>query len=198
MLCCRFCGLLEASVAAHERARELDPQVQTSVSHTYYQLGDYDAALDHVSVGAWAIKGMTLGTISRTADAREAFQNLEQSESPPPMRAFVTAWRALFEDKREESLRAAEQSIEHYLDPEGMFYMGLIMARLGESKRALTVLTECISRGFCSPTVLQSNPWFDALRPSKEFKCLVKRAEEIVAGTYKVFQSAGGPEVLAI
>jgi TolB-like protein len=46
VLVCRYCGLLEASVAAHERARRLDPQIKTSVRHTYWLLGDNDRALD--------------------------------------------------------------------------------------------------------------------------------------------------------
>jgi len=39
VLVCRYCGLLEASVAAHERARVLDPQIFTSIRHTYWLLG---------------------------------------------------------------------------------------------------------------------------------------------------------------
>ena len=177
VLCCRFCGLLEASVTAHERARKLDPQIATSVSHTYYQLGDYDSALSNIAVGAWAIEGMTLGTIGRTAEASEAFRKVEQSGVPGPMRAFVTAWRAMFEENRQESLDAAEQCIQHYLDPEGVFYMGLIMAHLGESERALIVLSECMDRGFCPVHVLLRNPWFDDLRSTTQFKKLVMRAE---------------------
>lgn len=197
VLCCRFCGLLEASVAAHEHARKLDPIVATSVGHTYYQLGDYDRAFSNIAVGAWAIEGMTLGTIGRTAEASQAFQKVEQSRAPAPMRAFVVAWRAMFEGNRQESLNAAEQCIQYYLDPEGVFYMGLIMARLGESKRALTVLTECIGRGFCSPTVLKSNSWFDTLRAGKEFKRLLEDAEKALNQAHKIFQSSGGFDVLA-
>jgi len=177
VLCCRFCGLLKASVTAHEHARKLDPQIATSVSHTYYQLGDYDSALANIAVGAWAIEGMTLGTIGRTAEASEAFRKVEQSGVPVPMRAFVTAWRAMFEQNRQESLAAAEQCIQHYLDPEGVFYMGLIMAHLGESERALTVLSECMDRGFCPVHVLLRNPWFDDLRSTAQFNELLKRGE---------------------
>ena len=42
---CRFCGLLSASAAAHERARPLDPQIATSVRHTYWLMGDITRAL---------------------------------------------------------------------------------------------------------------------------------------------------------
>ena len=39
---CRYVGLLDASVAAHEEARRLDPTIQTSVLNTYAALGDYE------------------------------------------------------------------------------------------------------------------------------------------------------------
>src|SRR5690348_18203579 len=39
---CRYCGLLDASIAAHERARRLDPRINTSVMHTWGMQGDYE------------------------------------------------------------------------------------------------------------------------------------------------------------
>ncbi|MGH9968113.1 MAG: winged helix-turn-helix domain-containing protein [Pyrinomonadaceae bacterium] len=197
VLCCRFCGLLEASVAAHERARELDPQIATSVSHSHYQLGDYGNALRDVAVGAWGIVGMTLGTMGRTADGVSAFRNLEQSRMPVPMRAFVGAWRAMLEGNRQESLDAAERCIRHYLDPEGVFYMGLIMAHL-ESERALSVLGDCMDRGFSSVHVLLRNPWLDGLRSTARFSELIKRGEARFVEADEAFRSAGGPKVLVV
>ncbi len=196
VLCCRFCGLLDASVVAHERARELDPLIATSVSHTFYQLGDYDSALGNVAVGAWGIVGMTLGTMGRTVDGLAAFRNLEQSGMPVPMRAFIGAWRAMLEGNHQASLAAAEQCIQHYLDPEGVFYMGLIMAHLGEFERALTVLSECMDRGFASVHVLRRNPWFDGLRSSAQFIDLIKQAEARFVAADEVYRSAGGPQIL--
>ena len=38
----RFCGLLEASLAADRRARRIDPAVRTSVHYTHWMLGDYE------------------------------------------------------------------------------------------------------------------------------------------------------------
>ncbi|MEP6636856.1 MAG: hypothetical protein ABJB97_09040, partial [Acidobacteriota bacterium] len=196
VLCCRFCGLLEASVAAHERARNLDPQIATSVSHTYYQLGDYASALRHIAVGSWGIAGMTLGTMGRTGDGLAALRKLEQSGMPGPMQAFVGAWRAMFEGNRQESLDATERCIQHYLDPEGIFYMGLIMAHLNESERALTVLSECMDRGFSSAAVLRRNPWFDGLRSTARFNELLKRSEALLVESEEAYRSAGGPLVL--
>lgn len=198
VLCCRFCGLLDASVAAHARARKLDPLIATSVSHTYYQLGDYDSALANVAVGAWAIVGMTLGTMGRSTDGLAAFRKVEQSGMPVPMRAFVGAWRAMLEGKREESLAATERCIQHYLDPEGVFYMGLIMSHLGESERALTVLGECMDRGFSSVHVLRRNSWFDGLRSCAQFNDLLELAEAHFVEADELYRSSGGPQVLGI
>ena len=36
----RYCGLLDASVAAHRRARQLDPTIATSIHHTWWMLGE--------------------------------------------------------------------------------------------------------------------------------------------------------------
>ena len=198
VLCCRFCGLLEASLAAHERARTLDPQIATSVSHTHYQLGNFEEALRDVAAGSWAIQGMSLGTIGRNADAVTVFRNLEGSAIPTPMRAFLTAWRAMFEGNCAESLDAAEQCIKQYLDPEGVFYMGLIMAHIGPTDRALEVLHESLDRGFSSFDVLKRNPWFDNLRSTPGFSDLLKRAETRFIEADAAYRGADGPRVLGL
>ena len=116
---------------------------------------------------------------------------------PVPMQAFIGAWRAMFEGNHRESLDAAERSIQQYLDPEGVFYMGLIMARLGESERALTVLSEGMDRGFSSVHVLLCNPWFDTLRSTAQFNELLKRGEACFVAADEVYRSAGGPQLLS-
>ena len=139
---------------------------------------------------------MTLGTMGQTADGLAALRNLERSRMPVPMQAFIGAWRAMLEGNRGESLDAAEQCIQHYLDPEGVFYMGLIMAHLGESERALTVLSESMDQGFSSVDVLRRNPWFDGLRSTTKFKELIKRGEASFVEADEMFRSAGGAQVL--
>ena len=42
---CRYCGLLDASIAACERARSLDPAVVTSVAQTFFLQGRWDQAI---------------------------------------------------------------------------------------------------------------------------------------------------------
>jgi len=45
---CRFCGLLEAAVAAHHRAEQLDRHILTSVDHAWWHLREYDRVLEYV------------------------------------------------------------------------------------------------------------------------------------------------------
>jgi hypothetical protein len=40
---CRYCGLLDASVAAHERAIDLEPKLKTSIIHTWAFQGAHQA-----------------------------------------------------------------------------------------------------------------------------------------------------------
>jgi hypothetical protein len=70
------------------------------------------------------------------------------------------------------------------------------MARLGESNRALAVLSECIDRGFSSVRVLERNSWLDSLRSSVQFSELLKRSEERFVEAAGAFCSAGGPTLL--
>ena len=42
VVACRFCGLLEASLAADRRARRIDPGVRTSVHYTHWAMGNYE------------------------------------------------------------------------------------------------------------------------------------------------------------
>ena len=42
MTTCRYCGLLDASVAAHERAIGLEPKLKTSIIHTWAFQGAHD------------------------------------------------------------------------------------------------------------------------------------------------------------
>lgn len=48
----RYCGLLDASVAAFEKAQRLDPNVVTSVCHTFWMLGDVRRAVETERQGA--------------------------------------------------------------------------------------------------------------------------------------------------
>ena len=49
---CRYCGLLEASEAAHREARRLDPHISTSVVYTWWARGEMERVLAETSDAA--------------------------------------------------------------------------------------------------------------------------------------------------
>src|ERR1035437_7787076 len=69
---CRYCGLLDESVRAHHRARRLDPKIVTSVSHTFFLLGDYERTLEWYSEGfRYYLDLAALAAAGREAEAVE-------------------------------------------------------------------------------------------------------------------------------
>ena len=77
---CRFCGLLNASIAAHHHARRLDPLIPTSVTHTYFMAGDYQQCREHAGDDL-LIGALASADLGRQAEAlyrvREVISALE-------------------------------------------------------------------------------------------------------------------------
>jgi hypothetical protein len=138
------------------------------------------------------LDAMALDSLGRQKEAVAILKKREQSGIPAPMRAFVRAWRALLEGHAKESLEAAEETVSHYIDPEGVFYMALVMSRLGETDRALAVLAESHQMGFCSYEALARNPWLDSLRSLPKFQSIQKAVKARCRKAAKVYKDAGG------
>ena len=67
---CRFCGLLDESVMAHQRARRLDSRAVTSVAHTFFLMGDYAHALESYDATAgYYLDAAILALTGREAEA---------------------------------------------------------------------------------------------------------------------------------
>ncbi len=193
---CRYCGLLEASVAAHDRARLLDPQITTSVRHTYWLLGDNIRALQGGS--RFFFEAMVLASMGREQDALAMLIECEQVNRPEMMRSFLVSLRALLEGKRQESLDATERCIAHFRDPEALFYLARQLAYFKESKRALTELHHVLDQGYLCSRVLARDPWLDILRSSMEFGVILQRAVGLEREVASVFVRSGGDRLLGV
>ena len=127
---CRYCGLLSASVAAHERARQLDPEIATSVRHTYWLMGDMTRALQ--AGGRFYFEAMVLAAIGRTDEALQCLREAERTKRPEFMRHFIGSLRLLLEHQEAESKISTEFCIQHFTDPEPLYYMARHLVQLGE------------------------------------------------------------------
>jgi eukaryotic-like serine/threonine-protein kinase len=198
---CRYCGLFEASLAAHEQARRLDPQIRTSVAHTHFMLGDYRNVLTTSSGGdSLYIHPLALSQLGRERDAVELLRERLQQDMPLPLiRLHGTSLLALLEGRAEDSVEEAE----HYLrsscrDPEGLYYFARQLSYLGKHARALEVLNEVVDWGYvCFPTMAH-DPWLDSLRGSPEFTAVLRKAEARRREAAEAFMAAAGNRILGV
>jgi serine/threonine protein kinase/tetratricopeptide (TPR) repeat protein len=204
---CRFCGLLGASVAAHERARQLDRTVLTSVDHTYWQLHDYDRILEYTarqyhgqaSITNQAMRALIFGEQGNREEAIRQLREIERGALTEYMRAQTSSIRALFEGQREESLKGAERVIAQFPDPETVCFHARVLAYFGERDRALAALNQALDRGFILYRILtRSDPWLDPVRPTSAFADLLSRAESRYRDAVAAFRNAGGDDMLGV
>jgi tetratricopeptide (TPR) repeat protein len=196
---CRYCGLLQAALAAHQEARRLDPLVPTSVNHTYFMLGDYQRALESSGSDFGYCLGLTLALLGRTDEAISTLRQREQIKPPRLGRLYLTSLRALLEAKREESLEASEELRKAtFRDPEGMYYLARQLSYLGQVAKALEMLSRAIDNGFfCYPAMVR-DPWLDALRTRTEFRGLLNKSHQLCREASASFLAAGGDSLLGI
>ncbi len=195
---CRYCGLLQAALAAHREARRLDPLVPTSVNHTYFMLGDYQRALESSGSDFGYCLGLTLALLGRTDEAISTLRQREQN-TPRLGRLYLTSLRALLEAKREESLEASEELRKAtFRDPEGMYYLARQISYLGQVPEALEMLSRAIDNGFfCYPAMVR-DPWFETLRTRTEFTGLLHKSQQLCREASASFLAAGGGSLLRI
>src|SRR6185503_11033535 len=193
---CRYCGLLHASIAAHERARQLDPTIATSVRHTYWLLGDANRSLQAAGRVYFYFEAMVLATIGRTDDALVGLREMERTQRPELMENFIGSLRCLLEGKRAESLAASEYCVQHFPDPEAVFYMARQIARLGESTRALEVLNLVVDRGFLLSSAMSNDPWLAPLRSLPACDQLLQRTRRLEEDAAQAFTRMGGPDLV--
>jgi eukaryotic-like serine/threonine-protein kinase len=194
----RFCGLLPESLAAHNRARTLDPTIVTSVAHTRWLLGDYEGALQETAGDIGYMPGLALASLGRDADAVAALRWRERGMRDNRARAFLVSLRALLEGNAEESRAALARAADQLCDPEALFYIARTYARLGDQPAALDSLEQVVGGGFfCYPGLL-TDQWLDPLRGNARFDAMLAFARERHQGASATFAAAGGRSLLSL
>ena len=194
---CRYCGLLEASLAAHRQARRLDRNITTSVVHTYFLMGDYESALDASHADYGFATAISLAMLGRTEQAIELLKEKEAATRGRLGRLYLTSLRAALMGDRDEALRAADEQLAgSFRDPEGWYYLARQLAYLNEPERALTALARAVDWGFFCFPAMASDPWLDSLRGNREFKEILKRAEQYYQEARTAFTALGGARLL--
>ena len=195
---CRYCGLLDASVAAHARARGLESTIRTSVGHTWFLQADY-ARVVTVEVAEFPyIVAISLAELGRAEEVLPLLRDLEP-KAPTRLRDFIVAARTLLEGNAAESIAAVGRIVSSdFRDPEGLFYLSRHLAHLHELGPALDLLERVVASGFFCVSAMARDPWLDSLRKKPEFTKLLRRAEARHQEALAAFDRLDGNKVLGV
>ena len=196
---CRYCGLLQASLAAHLQARRLDPHISTSIEHTYIMLGDYQSVIDRGTDAFSYGRPLALFMLGRKEQALELLRQNEPPAHIKMARLYMGAFRALIEGDREASIRNMEELLaENFRDPEGWYYMARQFGYLDAPELAMRTLSTAIDMGyFCYPGMVQ-DPWFAGMRGIPEFNEILNKARALHQQALDIFAAEGGESLLGI
>ena len=196
---CRYCGLLDESLAAHAEARRLDPHIETSHMETLLLKGDLDRLLGaaDASLHSGADDGMRVIGLGLAGRRDEARQTLAAMHERPRIRAFqvwmihLAAW---LDGRFDEMLTTLDEmgGLAIFQDPEAIFQEGWLLCDVGEHARALKYLDRAISRNYFVAQTMTSWPQFEALRDDPTFQSLLSDAEAGRARARAAFVEAGG------
>lgn len=196
---CRYCGLLEASLAAHENARRLDPQVKTSVNFTLLAMGQYERSIAADAPGdLFGTRNYALASLGRGEEVLDMCRQMEPT-AQGAARELLRAQRASVEGDRGAIVQAMSVLLAAGMrDPEGI-YMGVrSLAFLGLHEEALRHLERVVEGGyFCVPNFLQ-DPWLAGLRAYPGFAAVMDRAEALHVEARRAFESSSGPALLGV
>ena len=186
----RFCGLLRESIAAHERAIDLDPTVMTSVPHTLFLDGAYPAAIEtysgrpgyYLDAAAWA----ALGDKGRaTTLLRDRLARMSLSEL---MSGLMGSLLAALDDRFDDAFNCMEaMKIPH--EPEVLVYLARHYSFIKAADSAIKALKRAAQSGFvCPPATLQSDPWLGAVRAHPEFGSVLGESENLAGQAHAMLR----------
>jgi TolB-like protein len=196
---CRYCGLLDASIAADRQARRIDPRIRTSVMYTHFMRGDWERAIaaDNETERRFATL-YALSAAGRNGEAIALAREHETASVPVTVKLVVRAVRQSIEGDltacRQTSGELVQSSIG--MDPEALHLDSRNLAHLGDADGAIALLERAVSGGFRCAHALRHDPWFARLHGLTAFEALVARAEDEQRSAERIVRELGGDRLL--
>jgi TolB-like protein len=199
---CRYCGLYEQAIAAHEEARRLDPNVPTSLEQTLLMTGDLERLMavkpPLVVGGDNGIRVIGLGLAGRRDEARGALVVMRQSLRIPAFQSWMDCLMAWLDRRPADMLvsLATFSELKIMEDPEAIFQEGWLLCDAGEEERGLGYLQRAVAKGYSAAPTLSGSRHFDGLRNDPAFKQLLTKAQADREEALAAFREAGGERLL--
>ena len=199
---CRYCGLNEQSIAAHEEARRLDPNVPTSVEQTILMTGDIERLLavepPLLGSGDQGIRVIGLGLAGRREEARRLLIAMRSASRLPLFQSWTDYLMAWLEERAPEMIASvsAFRGLKIMDDPEAIFQEGWLLCDSGQHERGLDCLRRAVAKGYYVAPTLSGGRAFDGLRHDIAFQALLAEAEAGRNEALVTFREAGGERLL--
>jgi tetratricopeptide (TPR) repeat protein len=194
----RYCGFLEASVAAHTRAVALEPKVRTSVPHTWFLQRDHERLAATKLEENPYIVAIALMELGRKEQALPGLRALEE-KNKTRFRDFAMAARTLIEGDSEASVSAIGRIVaSDFSDPEGLFYLARHLSRLEQKDSAIDLLERVIGGGYSCYPVFATDPWLDPVREDPRLAKLLAHAEQKHKAAASEFSRLSGERILGM
>lgn len=197
---CRYCGLLDASIAADARVRRLDPSMTTSVAHTWLMLGEYDRAVALDDERPPYVTVLALTAAGRVDDLRELSRRILAEPMPNlhlrSVALLVAGSTGLVDVEEHRHAIRTMADASTFTDPEGWFYWAVGFAGIGDHEPCLDLLERAVRGGFQCPQAFHRFPQLASVREHRKFGEALAEAERGHANALARFAEAGGPALL--
>jgi eukaryotic-like serine/threonine-protein kinase len=196
---CRYCGLLDPAIAAHEHATRLDPSVRTSVHHAYLMRGDYQLAIDTNVEDPPLVPPLALDLLGRRQEAIDIMSPIQTLPLPGLMKQFMRAMQLIVEQRYDEAKPLADVLVANVpRDPCAKYYFARGLAAAGKVEAGLQLLGDSVDSGFSCFDFMARDPWLQSLRGHPSFAAILRRAEARERQAKMAFIEAGGDRVLGV
>jgi eukaryotic-like serine/threonine-protein kinase len=194
----RYCGLLEASVAAYVRAVALEPTIRTSIVHTWFLQRDNKRVASTKLEDNPYIVALSLAEVGRGNEAVVMLRTLED-KIKTRMRDFMMAARTMIEGDAAGGIAAVGRIVDSaFSDPEALLYLTRHLAHLNQIDAALELFERVVRGGFFCYPAMSSDPWLDPVRKRPEFTRLLERAQQQHQVAAREFARLEGDRILGI
>lgn len=185
----RYAGMLEKSIEAGEKAKEVDPGffLRTAVPSYYLYIGQYEKFRDALpqrtdSSYIKFYQGFAEYHLNNKEAARQLFDEAYKIDSGSMQTQTGKALSYFIAENTEEALRLLHKTEKEIVeknvsDGEGIYKVVQVFAVLGEKETALKLFEKAVNTGFYCYPYFQNDPLIDNLRNESKFAEILIKAK---------------------
>lgn len=195
----RYAGLLDASLAADERARRLDPSVRTSAHFTLYFKGELERALERDHDDPPAVRMMSYARLGRRGEAAEVIRarlgvSVVGLELP-----MLQGCLAIAEERLDDAKAIFRGLVDStFRDPEATFVAAALAARAGDADLAADIIPRAVEGGFYCVAAFRTDPALEALAGRETVARALETAERRHQEAADAFARLDGARLLGL